>query len=57
MIECGFYCFKQLPLNFTYILLPVCFNVGASVLTGGLVTSLDNPFHPHDQILSVLPIC
>ena len=49
-------CFKQLPLNFKYILLPVYFSAGASVLSGGVITSSGNPLDFHSYILSVLPI-
>ena len=43
-------CFKQLPLNFTCIVLPVYFSVGADVLSGGLITSSDNPLDFHSEI-------
>ena len=53
-------CFiRQLPLNFTYTLLPEYFSVGARLLlfiAGGLTTSSDNPLDFHDEILLVLPI-
>ena len=49
-------CFKQLPLNFTCIVLPVYFSVGADVLSGGLITSSDNPLDFHSEIWSLLLI-
>ena len=39
-------CFKQLSLNHTYIILPVYFTAGARLLSGGLMTSVDNPLDP-----------
>ena len=53
MIECVLSCFKQLPLNFTYILLPVYFSVGGRLLSnvlGVLITSLDCPLDSYNEI-------
>ena len=49
-------CFNQLPLNFTYIILTVNFTFGARVLSGDLITLVDNPLDSHSAILPVLPI-
>ena len=57
MIKCYFIFFKQLPLNFTNILLPIYFTVRCrSDVDGGSITSLDNSLDFHSEILSVLPI-
>ena len=48
--------FKQLPLSFTLTLLPEKISFGASVLSGSLMISLDNPLDFHSQIISVLPV-
>ena len=45
-------CFKQLPLNFTIVLLPIQLNAGARLLLvvgGGLIIS-DNPLDFHCEI-------
>ena len=49
-------CFKQSPLNSTYMFSPINFTVGARLLSEVLMTSLDNPFDSHDEMLSVAPI-
>ena len=49
-------CFKKLPLNFTYILMPVYLSVGASVFQGGFITSSDNPLDLRSEILSAVLI-
>ena len=56
MIKCDLSCFKQLPLNVTYILLPACSSVGESLLSVGLITLSDNPLDFYSEIFSVLPI-
>ena len=58
MSKCKLSCFKQLPSNFTLVLLPTQLNAGARQLSdvvGGLTTSLDNPLDFHHEIWLVLP--
>ena len=46
-------CFKQLPPNFTLILVPIKFNEGARILSdvvGGLILSSDDPLDFHNEI-------
>ena len=49
-------CFKQPPTDTKYILLLSYPGVGARLLSGGLITSSDNPLDFHSEILLVLLI-
>ena len=51
-----FDCFKQLPLNFTLILLPIQLIDGERLVVGGPIFSVDNPLDCHDKIDNVLVI-
>ena len=48
------FCFKQPPSNSKYIILLVYPDVGARLLSGGLITSSDSPLEFHSELLLVL---
>ena len=50
-------CFKQLPLNYTLVLVPTLSNKGLRtllVVEGGLILSSDNPLYFYDKIWFLL---
>ena len=51
-----FDCFKQLPVNFTLILVPTWLIDGSRLIVGGSIFSVDNPFDCYDKTDNVLVI-
>ena len=51
-----FACFKQLPVNFTFILLPTQLIDRERLVVGGSIFSLDSPLDCHDKIDNILVI-
>ena len=49
-------CFREPPVNSKYIILLSYPIVGARLLSGGLITSLDSSLDFHSEVLSVLLI-